>query len=230
VVFLARRRYRDAAIAIAMTAGFLLLYLLYAWSYDFNIFFDVIRAQATSKWVSLDAVLDLLGGKVVVKWFGRGWYLWLLLATGIAALRRERRLLLPIALYATLIALTADHRVVYGWYRIPLYPFLCVAAGVYLDDMLREADLYRAFPFAVTAVSTGLLYALPAGLAHSRGLMILFATVSLAPFLLREVLDRPLTRRLARGGVYLLLVLFLAGCLASVGGLLEIYAAGRGVQ
>ena len=69
-------------------------------------------------------------------------------------------MLLPLAIYATLIALTADHRVIYGWYRIPMLPFLCVAAGIYLDDMLREADLYRVFPFAVTAAATGLLYAL----------------------------------------------------------------------
>ena len=111
---------------------------------------------------------DLLAGKVVVKWFGRGWYLWLLLAAGVAAFRKERGLLVPLLVYGAVIVMTADHRVIYGWYRIPIYPFLCVAAGLYLETLLRDADLFVSAPFAFTAVGTGLLYALPEGMAESK--------------------------------------------------------------
>src|SRR6185295_9072613 len=120
-------------------------------------------------------------GKAVVKWFGGGTYLWLWVAFAIAAFRgRDDRggaapisgdtsgrlsrltlIVLPVAVYATLLALTADHRVVYGWYRVPLYPFLCLAAGMYLEEMLEHGDLLRTFPFALTAVVSAVLYALP---------------------------------------------------------------------
>lgn len=247
VLLLSRGRRRAALLAAATAAGFLGLYVLYGAAYDFDIFRKVLAAQATTKWVSLDGLLDLLNGKIVVKYFGRGWYLWLLLCAGVAAFRRERALLLPIALYATVLALTADSRVIYGWYRIPIVPFLCVAAGIYLDEMLREADLPRVFPFAVAAVATGLVYAFrahpyataaesafqaasPISFAQTKTAVALFALLALAPYLPRWIRETAWTVRLARGATAALFLLFLLANLATVRDLLEIYAATRGIQ
>ena len=247
VLLLSRRRYRGAAVAMLVTAGLAALYLVYAWAYDFGIFLEVVRAQSTHKWVGLDALLALLHGKVVEAHFGRGWYLWLLLCAGVAAFRKERALLVPLAIYATLLALTADQRAVFGWYRIPLYPFLCVAAGFYLDEMIEASDLFRAFPFAVTAVATGLVYAFyewpfaaareltvrtlpPASMPWTKGVVLLFLIALVVPYVLRVVSDRPVTRRLARAATQLLVVLWAVTSIATVGRLLEIYGATRGVQ
>jgi 4-amino-4-deoxy-L-arabinose transferase-like glycosyltransferase len=230
LVLASRRRWRDAAVAAGIAGGFVVLYLFYAAAYDFGIFLDVLRSQSISKWVSLEAILDLLGGKAVVKYFGRGAYLFLLLAAGAAAFRKERALLLPLVLYGTLLALTADHRVVYGWYRIPLFPFLCIAAGLYLETMLEEADLSLAFPFAASAVATGLLYAVPAPIATSRTLVAVFAAISVLPFLPRLVWRGAWAGRLARAGALLLLAVFLATSVTTVGRLLEIYSVARGIQ
>src|SRR6266850_6724370 len=128
--------------------------------------------------------------------------------------------------------MTADSRVIYGWYRIPLYPFLCVAAGVLLEDMLEEADLYRVFPFAAAAVSTGALYAWSAspGLIQSKPAVALFGLVALAPYVVRLAFDRPITRSLARAATWLLLAFFLFTSLRTIDGLLEIYSATRGLR
>jgi hypothetical protein len=180
--------------------------------------------------VALESIHDLLNGKVVVKWFGRGEYLFLLFCAGLVALRAERRLLMPLAIYATIVALTADHRVIYGWYRIPMYPFLCVAAGVVLVEMIRASDLARVLPFAVTALASGLLYALPENLVKSRGVVLAFASVVVAPYVLRLAHERPWTSRLARAATYGLVALWLATSVATVGKFLEIYAATRGAR
>ncbi|MFQ5878438.1 MAG: glycosyltransferase family 39 protein [Acidobacteriota bacterium] len=247
VLLLAARRYRAASLVAALAGGSVLLYLLYAWAYDFDIFVKIVQAQSATKWASLDSFLDLMSGKVVVKWFGRGWYLFLLLAAGVAAFRKERALLVPVAIYATLIALSADHRVVYGWYRIPLFPFLCVAAGIYLDEMIRESDLFRTFPFALTAVVTGLLYTfsgapfsttaetasrfpMPASLVQTKTAVALFSFLALAPYLLRLAHERPWTRRVATAATCLLVALFLLTSVAAVGGMLETYHLTRGVR
>ena len=230
LILVAARRWRGAIVALAITLGFFGLYLVYAWWYGFGIFLKVIAAQATTKWVSLDAVQDLLQGKVVTKLFGRGTYLFLLLAAGWAAFRKERALLLPVAVYGVIIALTADQRVIYGWYRIPLYPFLCVAAGLYLEEMIERSDLYGTFPFSAAAVSSGLLYALPAAVAQSKEGMALFAVLALAPFLPRLARERPLTARLARAGAYLLLAVFLVTSVATLGKILDVYPAPRGLR
>jgi len=181
-----------------------------------------------------------------VKWFGGGTYLWLWVAFAIAAFRgrddgdasaagdgrgrlsRLTLLVLPVAVYATLLALTADHRVVYGWYRVPLYPFLCLAAGMYLEEMLEHGDLLRTFPFALTAVVSAVLYALPEPVGQSRPTLYLLAAAVLLPFVPRLLSDRPWARRAAAGGAILLLVLFVVANVATVGGLLEIYSRTRG--
>lgn len=232
VLLLSARRVRGALLALGLAAGFLALYLVYAWTQDFGIFLKVIEAQSTSKWVGLESLQDLLMGKIVTKYFGRGWYLWLLLCAGLAAFRRERGLLLPLAVYGTLLALTADHRVIYGWYRIPLYPFLCVAAGAALERIIARADLYRVFPFAITAVSTGALYAWSQSplVIQSQRAVAVFAAVALLPFLVRLAYDSPLTGRIARLATWVLVAAFLITSLITVDGLVEIYAATRGLR
>ena len=230
LLLLAQKRRRDAAIVCGIAAGGLLLYLGYAALYDFDIFLKVMQAQSTSKWVSTESFADLLYGKVVVKWFGRGTYLWLWMATACLVTRRARLLLLPIAAYGALLALNADHRVVYGWYRAPLYPFLCVAGGLYLDDWLEEPDLLRGFLFAVTAVASGLLYALPEPWAQSRTVAWGFAILAVAPFLPRLLSDGKVARRLAAWGALALLIIFVCASVATVGGALEIYSRTRGLQ
>jgi hypothetical protein len=232
VLLLSARRFRGALLALGLAAGFLALYLVYAWTQDFGIFLKVIQAQSTSKWVGLESLQDLLTGKIVTKYFGRGWYLWLLLCAGLAAFRRERAILMPLALYGTLIALTADHRVIYGWYRIPLYPFLCVAAGTALERMISRGDLYRVFPFAITAVATGALYAWSGEplLIQSKPAVALFALIALLPFLVRLAFESALTERIARLATWVLLAAFLLTSLIIDDGLLEIYSATRGLR
>ena len=229
VLLLRARRRRGALLAVGAAGGFLLLYLAYAWALDFGIFVKVMGAQSTTKLIGLEALPDLLAGKIVTKYFGRGWYLWLLLCAALAALRRERGILLPLAVYGMVIAMTADYRVIYGWYRIPLYPFLCVAAGTALEEMLVESDLFRVFPFAIAAVSTGLLYALPVSLTGSRWAVYLFALVVLAPCLLRLAFERRWTILVARVATGVLVAVFLLTSLATIDGLLEIYSATRGL-
>ncbi len=230
LMLVSRRRWRAAGVTLAVTAGFLLLYLAYAAAFDFRIFLGVLRSQATSKLVSLEGLYDLLGGKVVAKLFGRGSYLWLLLCAALAGLRRERGLLLPMAVYALIIAATADSRVVYGWYRIPLYPFLCVAAGIALEEMISAADLYRTLPFAITALATGLLYALPEPIVDTKRAVYLFGLVAVGPFLLRLAHERRWTQRLALGTTLALVAIWLLTSLATNLNLLEIYAASRGTR
>jgi hypothetical protein len=228
VLLLARRRFQGAAIALSTTAGFGVLYLAYVGAYDFRIFMDIVQVQSTTKWASFEAFLDLLQCRVVERTFGRGWYLWLLFAAGLAAFRKGRVFLVPLAIYAGVIVLMSDFRSIYGWYRIPLYPFLCVAAGLYLDEMIEASDLFRVFPFAITAIASGMALALPPGLAQSRTAVALFALLAVAPYVARQARESLLTARAARVATLALVGLFLLTSVAVVADLPEIYSANRG--
>lgn len=246
VLLLARRQRRAAAAIAAIAVAAVILYLVYAGGCGWSTFVQVVQGQATSKWVSLEGLQDFLTGRVVSKAFGRGLYLWLWIALGIAAFRRERALVIPVVLYTLLLALTADHRVIYGWYRVPIYPFLCVAAGLYLDEMLREADLPRVFPFAASALVSGLIYAFqahplaippggvfrdatPVSFAQTKTAVLLFAIVTCLPYLVRWMRETPGTGRIARATTLALVVIFVLVNTAIVGDLLVIYSGTRGV-
>ena len=98
--------------------------------------------------------------------------------------------------------------------------------------MISRADLYRVFPFAITAVSTGLLYAWSGEplLIQSQRAVALFVLVALVPFLVRLAFESALTERIARVATWVLLAAFLVTSLITDDGLLEIYAATRGLR
>ena len=174
------RRWQALAWVAGCTGLAIGLYLLYGAWFGWSLFLDVMGQQG-SKWVALRTLLDLSGiSRVVGLQFGGGWYLWLGMATASMALGRFRELLAPAAVYLVVLILTVDSRAVFGWYRIPLYPFLCLAGGLFLADWWREKDVPRGLLFGITALATTLAYALPEPYERSRMavLCVLFLTTA----------------------------------------------------
>jgi hypothetical protein len=177
-----------------------------------------------SKRVALRTLLDLTGiSRVVELQFGTGWYLWLAVAIAWMALGKHRALLISAAVYLGVLGLTADTRGVFGWYRLPLYPFLCLAGGLYLADWWREKDLARGLLFGMTALATSLSYALPVAMETSRlSVLLLLLLVSVGPV---WILLRPsqAATRTQNSSVAFCLLLFFASNLVIVGRQVPIY-------
>ncbi|MCC7534811.1 MAG: glycosyltransferase family 39 protein [Deltaproteobacteria bacterium] len=104
---------------------------------------------------------------IFVNWFeyarigdndvGRGWLLllWFGFFTGFPKARLERvAYALPVFLHITATALASNW--MYGWYLLPIYPFLCIGTARSLASAWTEADGWR--PFVLTAL--GPMYAL----------------------------------------------------------------------
>ena len=143
--------------------------------------------------------------------FGTGWHLWLVLAAAWMALGPHRRVLAPLGLYFLVLCLTADTRGVYGWYRLPLYPFLCLAGGKFLSEWWEERDLSRGFLFAVTALATTFYHLLPVSAERSRPAVWAVFGIACAAPLVDLLLPSSLGGRLRRWGVALSLAAFFAG-------------------
>jgi len=217
------RRTRAAAMVAGGAAVALVAYLVYGACFGWDLFTSVLSLQG-SKRVAVRTLLDLTGiSRVVELQFGTGWYLWLGIATAWMAWGRHRALLVPAGVYLAILSLTADSRGVFGWYRLPLYPFLCLAGGLYLVEWMGTKDLARAVVFGVTALATSLFYALPPGLESSRLTVLLLLALLAGPALgglLRPAAD---FSRLQAAGVALGLALFFAANLAIVRRQVPIY-------
>jgi len=183
ILVLARhRKARAMSVVAAAAAGAVTLYLVYGALFGWQLFTSVLSLQG-SKRVALRTLLDITGiSRVVELQFGAGWYLWLAIALAWMASGKYRALLIPAAVYLGILGLTADTRAVFGWYRIPLYPFLCLAGGLFLAEWWREKDLSRGFLFGITGLAASLSYALPAPMESSRlWVLLLLLLVSAAP-------------------------------------------------
>ncbi|PYQ09648.1 MAG: hypothetical protein DMH00_12575, partial [Acidobacteria bacterium] len=210
------RKGKAQAVVAGVAMGAVALYLVYGAWFGWDLFSRILGLQA-SKRVALRSLFDLTGiSRVVELQLGGGWYLWLGMAAAWMALGRFRSLLAPAAVYLAVMALTVDVRAVFGWYRIPLYPFLCLAGGLFLADWWKEKDLARGFLFGVTALATTLTYSLPPPLEPSRlSVFFLLGVVVLGPL---WVLFRPspLATRVRDAGIVAALVIFFAGNLLMV--------------
>jgi hypothetical protein len=170
---LSQQRKGRAVAAVALGAGAAIaLYLLYGAAYDWPLFMKVLGLQA-SKRVAVRTLLDLEGiSRIVEVQFGGGWYLWLAMAVAWMALGKHRAILAPAAVYLGVMALTADVRGVFGWYRLPLFPYLCLAGGWFLSEWWEAKDAGRGFLFCLTALATTLAYGLPPAVESSRAAVL----------------------------------------------------------
>ena len=210
------RRWSGVTVVLAATGVAVSVYLLYGAYFGWDLFVRALQLQS-SKWAGLRSVLDLGAiSRVVELQFGGGWYLWLVLAAGWMALGKERELLLPAAVYFVVLVLTVDERAVYGWYRLPLYPYLCLAGGMFLAAWWRERDIARGFLFAATALAATLTYVLPVAAERSRWVVLLIFAIPCGAALWERLRPSPVSHRLQGIGIVLSLAVFFLGNAAIV--------------
>ena len=103
-------------------------------------------------------------------------------------------LTLPPLAYLVAIGLSSGNWT-YGWYLLPVYPFLCLGAGKFLADTWDKPDLLRGF-FVVTlltlylanfAMSPGFMMAWP-NWRFMRSIVTIALVVGLTPFTIAHVI------------------------------------------
>ncbi len=151
-------RWPEVLTTLPVYLGVYLLYFAYCWVFSGDPL-AVAGGIQTAAPDGFGTVAKLLGtGRVAHAEFGAGWMVWLALATMATSVRSNWTIVGPVLAYLLVLAVTLGEVGDYGWHRIPLYPFLCIGGGVFLVEMVRKADLFRAGVFAVLALMTSLHY------------------------------------------------------------------------
>lgn len=219
-LLLADRRWRAAAVAGALGVGVSAGLLAYGAAVDWDTFVFAQRHQGTRP----------LHFNIFLRWFdvtlinhsviGRGWMLFLWIGTAAAHARRRAQasafIAVPLLLYLSAITIGTGNWT-FGWYAVPLYPWLCLGAGRFLADLWDAPDLFRGL---IASVLLG-LYSLnfffepsfmkvPDHWPDLRIAIALIVTALFAPFGLVQAIRTRGTIQLARGATALLLALFTA--------------------
>jgi hypothetical protein len=187
--------------SLSISVPISLLWPLYGALYDFRLFTYTQEVQASARSVTFllfERFFDV--GIVNHNLIGRGWTLFLWLATMSSLYRRSAANALVIAtpLFAYLAAIgLGSGSWTYGWYVTPLLPWLTLGAGIAMGDLWERPELGRAALFVFLLVFYSLAFA-AAPLSVSRPVVTGALLALFAPFALAAAAPSDATRFVAR--------------------------------
>lgn len=133
-----REGLKEAGVFGLIGAAFLSLFIIYGWVYDWDLFWKVWLSNSSRPYnIGFEAIFNLLTStKVTVsKYLSDGWPLigWIAVMWRLQKKwgEREKFLLVPLGVYLALFLWMGSSA--YGWYRIPLLPFLYILTALLIN-------------------------------------------------------------------------------------------------
>ena len=217
VVFLLmlRRRYRAAFLAGLIGAAVASLVLVYGAVMDWEAFRFTTAYQAGSRPAHFNLYPRFFDDPLINhNLIGRGYLLFLWLAWAMSLHGRrgqpsrrgrlEASLAVPPIVYMLGIGLSSGNWT-FGWYLMPIYPFLCLGAGRALASLWKEPTLVGGALFVALPVLYSMNFTVdpnwamgPAAWPVLRAWVTTLLVAMLAPYALSRALPSPLFTKLAR--------------------------------
>jgi 4-amino-4-deoxy-L-arabinose transferase-like glycosyltransferase len=211
VMLVAMERGETTRAALAASVGLAVacLWLVFGAVIDWDVFLATQAKQGTrpTHWNLFPRFFDatLINHSVL----GRGWILFLWLGAVASAFARGWResapVTVPLTAYLIAIAVGTGNWT-FGWYIVPLYPFLCLGAGDYLARLWSRPTFLTGALFVVLLVMYTLNFTLEPSWAKTpdawpeiRKMVSVFVVLFVGPYALAQVYPRsPGVMRLAR--------------------------------
>ena len=214
-LFIYERQIREGVRAGFIGIGFASLFPIFGALINWPVFLETQRLQG-GRPTHFNLFLRFFDdGMINMTLIGRGWLLFLWLATLSTAFVRPRRDTLALYLiplfYMAAIGLGSGNWT-YGWYIAPILPYLAIGAGRFLADLWREGDFVRGTVFSLTGLMYGFNFLLDPNHAKQatawpeiRLHVTLLLAAMLTPYALSSIFRAP---RIGRAALALSLVVF----------------------
>ena len=228
LLLLARGEWRGALVAAGAGLAGATVLLVYAAAIDWNLFWFVTEHQATGRPSHFNLFPRFFSaGLINFNHIGHPHliFLWVAYGMGLMSLPRgpgtrpSPVLVVPPLVYLGAIGISSGNWT-FGWYILPVLPFLCLGAGRFLGDAFRTPDALRGLLVIGLLVMYGLNFPFdpvwlkqPESWRPMRLATTLFFAIAFLPFLLTYLDASPRQRgwrQLARGWLGLLLMLHVA--------------------
>ncbi|MBK1989937.1 glycosyltransferase family 39 protein [Sphaerospermopsis aphanizomenoides BCCUSP55] len=214
-----QKKWREILVVFVIGLLLLSVYFIYGMTYNSELFFKVIQSHAQR----FDNFL--LFKEIIIKpvFFEDGWltFSWLIL---IPALRlssdniKSRLIYIPIIIYLFILLFSGSQSHFYAWYLIPLFPFLFLALGKFLDDFIKKTDFLSACLLIIFVGGWSFNYNIQYGLgelflkaAIIKYLFMVVVCLLIAPFLVHAVIPSGRTKWFASLAAGLIIVVLILG-------------------
>lgn len=142
LIFLALKKYKDIFKFLLIVIPIALIYFLYGFYFDKDLFLNLWNLQLNRYDLSFDSIFALfLKPYLVDRFYTDGWIIFGWIAMFLLFLKDKKKNLFIISGFISyfLIFLTAiPDEPSHGWYRYPFYPFLIASIAVFIKDYFAK--------------------------------------------------------------------------------------------
>lgn len=214
-----QKKWRDSLVVLIIGLILLSVYFIYGSLYDFELFFRVLQSH-TNRFDNF-LLFPALTGKIV--FFEDGWlrFSWLIL---IPAIRgniddiKSQIIYIPIIIYLFILLFSGSQSHFYAWYIIPLFPFLFLGLGKFLEDFIKNPDFLNASLLMIVLGGWSFNYNVEYGLGKlflelpiTKYSFIGVVSLLIAPFLVHGVIKSRLTKFVASLVAVFIIVILVLG-------------------
>ncbi len=195
-------------IGVFVAAG----YLLYNYMINPDAFFKILSLRNEFQQTAFDVVVKYLREpKITDKYtgFGMGYLLWFWFVMVYSMWKRNSAV--PTASFIYLMTLCALSRktLAYGWFLMPVFPFMAIAGGVFLRDFISRPTTARATLLLLVPMAVPLKEVLPENLINCPWLFRGYLAIGLLPFLASDFFKHRITETAARVSCYTHIFIFI---------------------
>lgn len=195
-------------IGIFVAAG----YMLYNYMINPEAFFKILSLRNEFQQTAFDVVVKyVMEPKITEKYasFGMGYLLWFWFVMIYSIWKRNS--IVPTAAFIYLMTLCALSRnnLSYGWFLMPVFPFMAIAGGVFLKDFISQPNTARAILLLLVPLAVPLKEVLPENFINSPWLFRGYLAVGLLPFLAADFFKHRITETVVRVSCYALISIFI---------------------
>lgn len=148
-IFVFLKRYKDALFFLTIVIPIGLLYFLYGYYYDWNLFINLWGLQLNRYDISFTSIYALFQKPYLVDrfftdgWIYWGWFSFMLLLT--KDFKKNILIILPLLSYFLIFIMGIPDEPGHGWYRYPFYPFLVISTALFMKEYFNKNNMLTFF-------------------------------------------------------------------------------------
>ena len=212
-VLLGRKGYKKEACIIA-GIGFIVAisYMLYNYSINPEAFFKMLNLRDEHQSTVFDMVIKYIKEpRITLNYasFGIGywWWFWFVMVYSMG----KRDTIVPITVFVFLMTVCALSTDIYpfGWFLMPIYPFMAIAGGLFMRDFISKPNTARALLLLLVLMAVPLKEILPGDLYKAPWLYRGYLAFGVLPFIASDFFRNRVTAAIARAASYTYISLFI---------------------